>query len=154
MFGITAFSQLPFSTQGASIYEVSATVAAESEVAVNVALVGNASGTIAGASGLSAAGVRYAFGQALIASQSEITGNTKVIINVPVLIVGESSVVIFTNRITSSSSTMAGASSIIAQAVLKWQQNADTAEVWTEVPDTSEIWTPVSDTGETWSRVH
>jgi hypothetical protein len=70
------------------------------------------------------------------------------------LISSQSTVTALTIRITKSSSTIGGASSIIAQAVLKWQQNADTAEVWTAVPDTSEIWTPVSDTGETWSRVH
>jgi hypothetical protein len=50
-----------------------------------------------------------------------------------------------------ASFTITANSELFANAIYKWNNEPDVAEVWTSQDDTAETWTQVADTNETWT---
>jgi hypothetical protein len=85
---------------------------------------------------------------------SSATSSAEAIYLALIQLVSESSFVSSASYTTKTSANIDSASSVVANARYKWENEADTSESWTDTTDQSETWTTVSDQSESWTTVN
>lgn len=152
MFGISSFSQSPFSTLGGGgVVNVAAEVISTSSVVTNANLTSVVSADSSSSSSITVSAILIKSAQADIQSSSNFQASAVEIIlcsaNISLISILECN----TNLITNVSAFLLGNSSITASARLKWEDSNLVTETWTAITDQSESWTDVSEQSESWT---
>jgi len=152
MFGISAFSEVPFSSlSGGGVLNAAADINSVSSITTNSIGIFVVSATPTSESTVSCAASVIKSAQAEIVSTSSIQASVALIVLCSANVDSVSTVTCSTSLTRGISAFIAGDAVVTVSARLKWEDSLLIAESWTTISDQSESWTDISDQSETWT---
>ena len=154
MFGISAFSETPFSSLQNGYTDLVISLSSSSTVDASAVAKYQVSSTSATTSSIQTSVIGVLAGQADINSLSSISSSAVCDYSALIQLNAESSFISSVSYTTKTSANIDSISILVANARYKWENETDTSESWTDITDQSETWTTVIDQSESWTRVN
>lgn len=112
-----------------------AVITSASTASITAAKTANASLAVTSYSSISFDGLRIAIASGTVASDTEMTVGSRVVVNNPVVLTGEGNLYAAAVRVAIGAISANATSSASVYGRLKWEPIADTSETWTPLPN-------------------